>query len=106
MHRAMQDWMELKKRQKPMNQPATAVAKTRERPPVIAIIYSHFHTDHVFGASAVYDENLTQIWAHEATDLEIRRVFTMTAGATYKRSMKQFGALLSEKEGFVNAGKN
>lgn len=102
MRRLMEDWVHLKRRE---HNPAYNNTTThRFGRPIIAIVYSHFHSDHVFGASAVYEEGVTQIWAHEKTDTEISKVYTMTAGSTYKRSMRQFGTLLSEDDGFINAG--
>lgn len=96
MRRMIQDWTIMK---------STSLATTSNKyPTVIAIVYSHFHPDHVFGASAVYEPSITQIWAHEMTDAEIRKVFIITAGTTYKRSMRQFGTLITEDDGYINAG--
>lgn len=78
--------------------------RRHEMKPVLAVIYSHFHTDHIFGAAEVFRPNVTQIWAHEFTASEMDKVFTTTAGTTFTRSMRQFGSLLSREDGFINAG--
>ncbi|XP_058515375.1 linear primary-alkylsulfatase-like [Ochotona princeps] len=75
----------------------------RQRPPPLkAIIYTHFHTDHVFGAAAVVQPD-TEVHAHWLTHAEMSKVFTLTAGITYRRSMRQFGVFV-KKYDFVNAG--
>eukprot|EP01068_Selenidium_serpulae_P004089 Selendium_serpulae@DN3414_c0_g1_i2.p1 len=71
---------------------------------VVALVYTHFHTDHTFGAAAVVEPGFTQVWAHEVTRQELEKVFQVTAGVTYRRSMHQFGALLHDSDGYINAG--
>ncbi|KEP64865.1 UNVERIFIED_CONTAM: metallo-beta-lactamase domain-containing protein [Hammondia hammondi] len=71
--------------------------------PVKAIIYTHFHTDHIFGASAIAAPNVTEVHAYWLTFAEMSKVFTLTAGTTYRRSMRQFGVFV-DSEDFVNAG--
>lgn len=71
---------------------------------VSCVIYTHFHSDHTFGASEIVTPGVTPIWAHQKTHIEIERVFSLVGGATYKRSMHQFGSFLSEQDGYLNAG--
>eukprot|EP00920_Eleutheroschizon_duboscqi_P020389 GHVT01048365.1.p1 GENE.GHVT01048365.1~~GHVT01048365.1.p1 ORF type:complete len:837 (-),score=151.37 GHVT01048365.1:935-3445(-) len=71
--------------------------------PVQAIVYTHFHTDHTFGTSAIFQPNVTEIHAYWQTKQEMDKVFTLTAGTTYRRSMRQFGVFVNGPD-FVNAG--
>lgn len=98
----MDDWI----KEKSCITSNSCLSPTSTIPKVIAIFYSHFHSDHVFGASAIYKKGVTEIWAHETTDIEMARVFSVTAGATYTRSMKQFGSLLTDEDGFINSGRH
>ncbi|XP_053991875.1 linear primary-alkylsulfatase-like isoform X2 [Hylaeus volcanicus] len=71
---------------------------------ISCVIYTHFHSDHVLGTSAIIIPGETPVWAHEKTLEEINRVFGLVGGATYKRAMYQFGSFLNNKDGYVNAG--
>lgn len=70
---------------------------------VKAIIYTHFHTDHTFGAAAVYEKGVTEVHAFWLTRIEMEKVLTVTAGTTYRRSMRQFGVYIHSND-FINAG--
>ncbi|KAK6184699.1 hypothetical protein SNE40_007113 [Patella caerulea] len=70
--------------------------------PVKAIIYTHNHADHTFGATAFIENKnkMPEIWAHNDILRQFQRVF-YTNGAFLRRAMRQFGALLSQT---INAG--
>jgi alkyl sulfatase BDS1-like metallo-beta-lactamase superfamily hydrolase len=70
--------------------------------PLRAIIYTHFHTDHVSGVDAFAGKGV-DIYAHEKTMAEMDRVATLTQEITYKRSMRMFGTFVPKKD-FVNCG--
>lgn len=71
--------------------------------PIKALIYTHNHADHSYGAKAFIEDedNPPDIWAHDGILGEFTRVFSTVNGATYKRSMRQFGVHLP---GQINAG--
>ncbi len=71
--------------------------------PVKAIIYTHYHSDHTFGASVFAEGNDTEIYAHENTSHHLKRIVSVTRETTYRRAMRQFGVLLPEG-GVLNAG--
>ncbi|KAL8269363.1 hypothetical protein Esti_006698 [Eimeria stiedai] len=70
---------------------------------VVGIIYTHFHTDHIFGASAVFEPGITEVHAHWLTRVEIEKLLTVTASTTYRRGMRQFGVYVHPSD-FVHAG--
>jgi len=72
--------------------------------PVKAIIYTHNHTDHVFGAAtfAKAGDNV-EIYAHESTQYYINRVVNTLRPTLVTRSMRMFGSHLAQDE-LVNAG--
>jgi alkyl sulfatase BDS1-like metallo-beta-lactamase superfamily hydrolase len=71
--------------------------------PVKAIIYTHFHTDHTNGTRVMAGSDHPEIISHETTLAHLDRVINLTRDITYKRAMRQFGALLPA-ESLVNAG--
>ncbi|KAF8819496.1 metallo-beta-lactamase domain-containing protein, partial [Cardiosporidium cionae] len=71
--------------------------------PVIAIIYTHFHSDHNFGTEAIYNSSVTSIYGHVLTETLMKQSIGLLGGALYKRAMYQFGVFLPLEE-FVNAG--
>ncbi|MCP4600118.1 MAG: MBL fold metallo-hydrolase [Proteobacteria bacterium] len=71
--------------------------------PIKAIIYTHYHSDHTFGASVFADGNSAEIYAHENTNHHLNRIVNVTRDTTYRRAMRQFGVLLP-KGGVLNAG--
>ncbi|XP_062574263.1 linear primary-alkylsulfatase-like [Saccostrea cucullata] len=70
--------------------------------PVAAIIYTHNHADHTYGAKAFIEKESSppDIWAHESINKEFQRTFT-TNTAGYRRAMRQFGVFLPDA---VNSG--
>ena len=72
--------------------------------PVSAIIYTHNHADHVFGASvfaAAGDD--VAIYAHDTTQYYINRVINTLRPILTTRSMRMFGSHL-DHDHLVNAG--
>ena len=66
--------------------------------PLKAIIYTHYHADHVFGASVFTENKKVDVYSHEKTLEELDRVTTVTQEVTYKRAMRMFGTFLKEGE--------
>ncbi|HMA86942.1 MAG TPA: alkyl sulfatase dimerization domain-containing protein [Desulfosalsimonadaceae bacterium] len=71
--------------------------------PVGAVIYTHNHADHVFGASVFADDPDIPVYAHETTSRHIDRVVSVVRPVITRRSMRMFGNFLDEN-GVVNAG--
>lgn len=71
--------------------------------PVKAIIYTHFHSDHTFGATVMAGDDNPEIYAHYTTSHHLDRIVSITRDTTYRRAMRQFGVLLPPG-GVVNAG--
>lgn len=63
--------------------------------PIVAIIYTHNHYDHVMGAAVFADEG-TEIYAHEALMPAIERSQKVLRNAMMARNVRQFGILLPE----------
>lgn len=66
--------------------------------PVAAIVYTHNHADHIFGAGVMAGADRPEILAHATFQAELDRLVTVTRPITWKRSMRQFGTLLPEGE--------
>ncbi len=69
--------------------------------PIKALIYTHNHADHVFGAAAFAQE--VPVYAHATTSRYIDRVVSVVRPITTTRSMRMFGNFL-DAAGLVNAG--
>lgn len=65
--------------------------------PVRAIIYTHNHTDHVFGAQAFVDEGVEpEVFAHADTMEYVYRIITEFRPIITRRSMRMFGNYLDD----------
>lgn len=65
--------------------------------PVRAIIYTHNHTDHVFGAEAFVDEGVEpEVFAHADTMEYVYRIVTEFRPVITRRSMRMFGNYLGD----------
>lgn len=76
------------------------------RKPLRAMIYTHNHADHVFGAAvfaAGARRGRLDVYAHASTLRQLDRIMTVVRPAIYRRSMRQFGTLLPEED-LLNAG--
>jgi alkyl sulfatase BDS1-like metallo-beta-lactamase superfamily hydrolase len=71
--------------------------------PIKAIIYTHYHSDHTFGAKVFAGDGKPGIYSHESTLFYLDRIVSVTRLVTYTRATRQFGTLLGKGE-FVNAG--
>lgn len=71
--------------------------------PLKAVIFTHFHTDHVSGTDVFTGGGNIDIYSHEKTLEELDRVSTVTQEITYKRSMRMFGSFIPKEE-FANCG--
>lgn len=66
--------------------------------PVAAIIYTHHHADHVFGAGILAGNHHPEVFAHASFQPQLDRLVTATRAITYERSMRQFGTMLSDSQ--------
>ncbi len=71
--------------------------------PVKAIIYTHNHTDHVFGAAGFAEGKDIPVYAHESTSYYINRVVNQIRPIITARSMRMFGNHLPHGE-HINDG--
>jgi hypothetical protein len=71
--------------------------------PVKAVIYTHYHTDHTFGAGVMTGDDSPKVISHATTSTHLERIASITRETTYRRAMRQFGNLLPEG-GVINAG--
>ena len=71
--------------------------------PVKAIIYTHNHGDHIFGAKVFAGEDNPEVYSHETTVSYVNRIFNVLRPVIGTRSMRQFGTYLHEG-GLVNVG--
>ncbi len=62
--------------------------------PIVAIIYTHNHYDHVMGAKIFADGDRTEIYAHEKLMPAIERSQKVLRNAMTARNVRQFGILL------------
>jgi alkyl sulfatase BDS1-like metallo-beta-lactamase superfamily hydrolase len=71
--------------------------------PLSAIIYTHFHPDHIYGAAAFAENSKPDIYSHESTDSAVTRFSSETAPIIGARSMRMYGTLLDQKA-MINVG--
>lgn len=63
--------------------------------PVVAIIYTHNHYDHVYGAREYLTEGVTpKVYAHDSLDHLVQTRQEIIGPAIYPRSIRQFGVIL------------
>ena len=71
--------------------------------PVKAIILTHNHTDHIYGARVFAEGNDVPVYAHRSTGALIDKIVNVLVDSIFARSMRMFGQLLPDDE-VVNAG--
>ena len=67
--------------------------------PIRALVYTHNHADHVFGARGFVPEGPCDVYAHESTNAAIDRVVNVMRPAISTRSARMFGTYLPEGPG-------
>lgn len=71
--------------------------------PVKALIYTHNHTDHIFGAQAFAQGGKPEVYAHETLDYYVNRLVSKMKPIIGNRSMRMFGNFL-DQDGMENDG--
>ncbi len=71
--------------------------------PLKAIIFTHFHPDHTFGAGVFTEGKKVDIISHEKTLRELDQMLSLTQEVTYRRAMRMYGTFLPKHE-FENVG--
>ena len=82
-----------------------SIFKKKNSNPIKAIIYTHNHGDHTFGAEYYIksQEDKPLVIAHESTDYYVQRIMGIINPIISKRSTRMFGTLLPDDQ-FINAG--
>lgn len=62
--------------------------------PVKAIIYTHNHYDHVYGAAVFAGDDAPEVYAHADLDDLVKNRQDVVGPAIYPRSIRQFGVLM------------
>ena len=63
--------------------------------PVRAIIYTHSHPDHVFGADVFAEGSDPAVYAHETTEQHVKQLLTELRPCIGTRSMRMYGNFLA-----------
>jgi alkyl sulfatase BDS1-like metallo-beta-lactamase superfamily hydrolase len=71
--------------------------------PLKAIVFTHFHPDHTFGAGVFTEGKKVDVIAHEKTLRELDQMLSLTQEVTYQRAMRMYGTFLPKNE-FENVG--
>ena len=66
--------------------------------PIVAIIYTHNHLDHLGGATVFFEEDNTEIYAQENIIYNLDNIATTIRPIIFQRSARQFGIPLPEEE--------
>jgi alkyl sulfatase BDS1-like metallo-beta-lactamase superfamily hydrolase len=74
--------------------------------PIAALIYTHNHADHVFGAGGLAPDGKVDVYAHETTNHYIDRLISVLRPIIGMRAERMFGNHLprNDDDGLVNAG--
>lgn len=71
--------------------------------PIKALIYTHNHADHIFGAGTMAGEDSPEIYSHELTNYYIDRLLNVVRPIIGQRSSRMFGTSL-DNDSHVNCG--
>ena len=71
--------------------------------PIKALIYTHNHADHIFGAGTMAGEDSPEIYSHELTNYYIDRLLNVVRPIIGQRSARMFGTSLDDGA-HVNCG--
>ncbi|CAF4526977.1 unnamed protein product [Rotaria sp. Silwood2] len=73
---------------------------------IVAIIYTHYHADHVFGADVFAEDNIEniQIYSHSKTLEILDKTMNFDQRITFERAARQFGTYLNKQTGHINCG--
>jgi len=71
--------------------------------PIKAIIYTHNHADHIFGAGVMAGNDNPEIYSHELTNYYIDRLLNIVQPVVGRRSIRMFGTQLDAKS-HINCG--
>ncbi len=66
--------------------------------PVKALIYTHNHADHIFGGHVMAGDDNPEVYSHATTPELIRRIMSVIRPTISRRSMRQFGVMLSPQD--------
>ena len=70
--------------------------------PLVGIIYTHNHFDHVAGTSGFFDNGTRpdglEIWAHHTLMAQYTHSMRVMGEAHYRRAMRQFGGFLDQRD--------
>ena len=74
--------------------------------PIVGIIYTHNHADHVFGADVLAGSNAknVKVYSHSTTRRLIDSAASIVEMINIQRSARQFGRYLTEAMGHLNNG--
>lgn len=82
---------------------AIAAFRAITNKPVKAIVYTHNHTDHIYGAGIFAGNDQPDIYAHATTSALIDKIVSVVRPIITRRSFRQFGVFLPP-ESQINAG--
>lgn len=71
--------------------------------PIKALIYTHNHADHIFGAGTMAGKDAPEIYSHELTNYYIDRLLNVVRPIIGQRSGRMFGTSL-DNDAHVNCG--
>lgn len=71
--------------------------------PIKALIYTHNHADHIFGAGIMAGEDDPEIYSHELTNYYIDRLLNVVRPIIGERSSRMFGTSL-DNDAHINCG--
>jgi alkyl sulfatase BDS1-like metallo-beta-lactamase superfamily hydrolase len=74
--------------------------------PIVALVYTHNHADHVFGGRGFVPEGDVEVFSHATTEYYVDRVVSILRPIIALRSARMFGGHLPQQgpDAFINAG--